>query len=294
MNNLKQLCMMAMAFVVMLTMFSCEKMVLDEEERNGHETTEGNVIIRASLYNIVPFETRAEQNVADYCSHLQFVLYKDGTKMKAVNQKTGDSDYGQVAMTLQPDTYQLLVLAHSCAGNPTISDPTKIQFTNQTSYSDTFCYYGELEVKEGQNNYEVRLQRATSMVRVTVMDEIPTNVKSIRLYYEGESGVLNATTCMGGTTNSKQYVMFNVEGRHAPLTFGAYTFLRNVEGSLNMTITAYDSGDNIVAEKQLDNIPMKYRMVTEYSGNLFSVSNNDVFLNLTANTEWEVFREFTF
>jgi hypothetical protein len=99
---------------------------------------------------------------------------------------------------------------------------------------------------------------------------------------------------MGGTTNSKQYVMFNVEGRHAPLTLGAYTFLRNVEGSLNMTITAYDSGDNIVAEKQLDNIPMKYRMVTEYSGNLFSVSNNDVFLNLTANTEWEVFREFTF
>lgn len=281
--------------VAMIGFSACEKAILDEEtNNNGEPETEGNVTIRASLYDIVPFETRAVQNIADYCSHLQFVVYQDGTKTTGINQKKDDNNYGQVTLSLQPGTYQLLVLAHSSTGNPTVSDPTKIQFTNQTGYSDTFCYYGNLVVESGQNNYDVRLQRATSMVRVTITDEIPSNVKTIRLYYEGESGVLNATTCMGGTTNSKQSITYNIEGYKNPVTLGAYTFMRGEEGTLNMTVTAYDSNNNIIAEKQLAQVPLKYRMVTEYSGQLFSVSNTDIGLSLTAETEWQTYKQLTF
>lgn len=280
--------------VAMMALGACEKAVVDEQPEEA-KPVEGNVIIRTSLYNIVPFETRAVQHVADFSNMLKFVFYQDNEKVKDLTQKKDDGNYGEVGLTLQPGTYQLLVLAHSSASNPTLSDPTSIQFTNTTGYSDTFYYYGDIVVTKEQQTHDVRLQRATSMVRVTITDDIPAEVKRIRLYYTGESGVFNAVTGMGGTVNSKQSVTFSVEDKTAPLALSAYTFLRNETGTLNMTITAYDANDNVKVEKELKNIPMKNRMVTEYSGNLFTAqSNTATNFNLTAETEWEVYQQQTF
>ena len=286
-----------MTFIALFAFAGCEKVVLDEESTTDEtKAADGNVIIRASLYNIVPFDTRAEENIADYCSTLQFVLYQNDTKVKAVTQKKGDSGYGVVGLTLEEGTYKLLVLAHSSKGNPSVADPTMIKFTNQDGYSDTFFYYGDLTVTEEKRSYEVMLQRATSMVRVTITDEIPANVTKIRLYYEGESGVLNAVTGMGGETDSKQSIWYNVVGYSVPLALRAYTFLRNEEGKLQMTVTAYDNANNIVAEKQLTNIPMKHCMVTDYEGRLFSEEDAgvDARISFLADTEWKVYRQLTF
>lgn len=286
--------------VAMMGLSACEKAVLDEQQQEEKKPLEGNVIIRTSMYNIVPFETRAVQNVADFSNTLQFILYQNGTKVKGVTQKKSEGNYGQIGLTLEPGTYQLLVLAHSSSGNPTVSNPEAIQFTNSDGYSDTFYYYGDIEVTTEQTTYNVTLERATSMVRVTILDEIPTNVQMIRLYYVGESGVFNAVTGMGGTTNSEQSILFNVSGKTAPLTLCAYTFLRNATGTLNMTITAYgSSASDVIATKQLNNIPMKNHMVTEYSGYLFSTpptppTDVDATFNLTAETSWEVYQQLTF
>ena len=281
-----------MMLLAMFSLGACEKAVLDEQEDT--QSTEGNVIIRATLYEIVPFDTRAVQNIADYCSTLQFAVFQDGTKVKGITQKKGSDGYGQVHFSLEPGTYQLLVLAHSSTGSPSINDPSKIQFTNSDGYSDTFFYYDNLTVTEGENVQEARLQRASSMVRITITDNIPANVSTIRLYYEGESGVFNAVTGWGGTVNSKQSITYNVQGQSSPLTLAAYTFLRNEEGTLNMTLTAYDANSGVVAEKELKNIPMKNHMVTEYSGKLFSATGTNISMSFTADTAWQVYRQLTF
>ena len=41
-------------------------------------------------------------------------------------------------------------------------------------------------------------------------------------------------------------------------------------------------------------IPMQNRMVTEYSGRLFSSSESEIGIHLTADTEWQVYKQFTF
>lgn len=294
MRNLR---LLAMTFIALFAFAGCEKVVLDEESTTDEtKAADGNVIIRASLYNIVPFDTRAGVSLTDYCSTIQFVIYQNGEKVKGITQKKGESSYGQAALTLSPGTYQLLVLAHNCQlGNPTVSNPSTIQFTNTGSgYSDTFYYYGDLQVTEEQGTHDITLERAVSMVRITITDAIPAEVTKIRLYYEGESGVFNAVTGMGGTTNSKQSINYNVQGYSAPLSLGAYTFLRNEEGTLTMTITAFDSKDNVIAEKQLTDIPMKNRMMTEYSGRLFSEASASATIVLSADTEWKVYRQLTF
>ena len=296
MKNMKKTLVAMLMLVVMIGLSACEKAVFDEQQQET-KPLEGNVIIRTSMYNIVPFDTRAVQNVADFSTRLQFILYQNGSKVKGITQKKEeDGNYGQIGVTLEPGTYQLLVLAHSSTGNPTVSNPEAIQFTNSDGYSDTFYYYDDIEVTAEQTTYDVTLQRATSMVRVTLLDDVPSDVKYIRLYYTGESGVFNAVTGMGGTTNSEQSIKYNVAGRTAPLSLSAYTFLRNETGSLNMTITALDANNNTKKELSLSNIPMKNHMVTEYSGYLFTTppTNVDASFNLTAETDWELYQQLTF
>lgn len=276
---------------------SCEKMVVDDVDGNTSEE-QGNVVIRASIYNIVPFnDTRAQQNIADYCTTINYVFYQDGSRVKTVTQKKSDTGFGQLTTTLTTGTYQLLILAHSCPfGNPSMTDPAKIQFTNtQSGYSDTFYYYGDLIVTDGQNSHDLVLQRATSMVSITIDDAaIPDGVTKIRVYWKGESGVFDATTGWGGSTNSEQYIMYDVAGQTTPLTLQAYTFLRNETGTLAMTLTAYDSNNATIAEKVLNGVPMKNRMVTECTGKLFASPNADVTFSLTADIAWEVYEQVTF
>ena len=297
MKKIKKMLMAMLMLVAMVCLGACEKAVFDEQQEEKQPLT-GNVIIRTSMYNIVPFETRAVQNVADFSSTLQFVLYQNGTKVKGVAQKKADGNYGQIGMTLEPGTYQLLVLAHSSSGNPSVADPTQIKFENSDGFSDTFYYYGDIEVTSEQTTYDVRLQRATSMVRVIVLDEVPSNAQRILLEYTGESGVFNAVTGMGGSTNSQQKMWYSAAGKTPPFSLCAYTFLRNETGSLNMTITAYGSStSDVIAQKQLTDIPMKNHMVTECSGYLFSTpppASVDASFNLTAETDWEVYQQLSF
>lgn len=301
MKNLKHLTIIAVALISIIAMGACQKMILDDENPEGSAAS-GNVIIKASMYNIVPFDVRAVQNIADYCSTIQFIFYQDGTKKKQLNQKKGESNYGEASLTLTPGTYQVLVLAHSCPlGNPTVSNPEDIQFSNKgTGYSDTFYYYGDIEVTKEQKIYDIMLERAVSMVRLIITDDIPSNVASIYLRYEGESGHFNATTGWGGSTNSKQSINYNVKNSTAPLTLRAYTFLRKETGVLKMTITAYDTNNVddpnaiVIAEKTLESIPVMNHMVTEIEGKLFSEDEPDessASFNLTADTAWEVYQK---
>ena len=67
---------------VMAGLAACEKAVMDDDDMEQPEK-QGNVVIRTSIYNIVPFnDTRAVQSMADYCTTISFVFYQDGSKVK--------------------------------------------------------------------------------------------------------------------------------------------------------------------------------------------------------------------
>ena len=270
---------------------SCEKMILDDADRADGSETAGNVIIRANVYNIVPFaDTRSAQFIGDYCTKLCFVVYEDGVQKKKILQKKGDDGFGQIATTLPEGNYQLLVLAHSTS-NPTLSDPSSIQFKNADGFSDTFYYYGDLVVSAEPQTYDVSMLRAASMLRIIITDQLPIELSRVRIYYTGESVVFNAVEGWGGSVNSKQYMFYDVAEQAAPLTLEAFTFLRDDLGSLDVTLTAYDAKDNVIAERELKDIPMKNRMVTEYSGTLFSSSSiNELGFTFTGETSWEVYQ----
>ena len=279
---------------------SCEKPILDENETNRQEQTKdqkGNVVIRVSDFRLIPADeaTRAVVDITTYCTRLNFVVYKDGVKVEGRSQMAGDSDFGETTMSLEPGTYKLLVLAHSSnGGNPTLTDPENIPFTNALGFTDTFCYYDDIVVTNEPKTHEVMLNRASTMLRFNITDEAPSNLKYMQFYYTGGSGVLNAVTGFGGSVNSQQKVLINVENSIDDLPpLKIYTFLQEDEGTLDVTVTAMDADKNTIIERKFENVPVKRKMVTDYTGTFFNHFNDNTF-SFKAETDWQVYQQHTF
>ena len=142
--------------LLLLVLSSCEKPLMegvleDDSSENRVVLTVGEV---ETYINGEP--TRSSLPIEQVCSRLCFAVYQGGTrvKLKYDNQKVGDSDFGTCTMSLDAGHYQLLILGHSGNANPSTTKPEQIKFTNLTAsggtgYTDTFYYYGDLEVTSG-------------------------------------------------------------------------------------------------------------------------------------------------
>ena len=283
---------------------SCEKAVFDEDtpvvEKPEEQTPEGaNLTIRVSGNKVNDeFVTRAMVDITTYCTRFNFVLYQDGKKIESRSQSQGDANFGEVSLTLATGTYKLLVLAHSSQnGNPSLSDPENIQFTNALGFSDTFYYYDDIVVTKDPKTHEILLKRATTRVKFVVNDEIPSNVKYFHFYYTGGSGVFNAVTGYGGTVDSRQERLVVVTDA-TPYTVPLYTFLQQDTGNMQLKVTAYtENPDNnnavVVKERTFSDIPVEHHKETILEGDFFDHSSTNGF-SFLAETDWEVSERMTY
>lgn len=284
-----------MATIVAL--MSCEKMDIGTGS-NGSDSKSANLILKV-VNTDAGCETRAD---GEYWSRLNFVVYQNGSKVASKNQTAGDEGYGQAALTLAEGTYQVLVLAHSSNGNPSLSSPEKIQFTNETGFTDTFFSYTDITVTNEPQTHEITLERATAMLRFIINDDMPENVRSMLFYYTGGSGALDAKTGFGCVA-SKQKVTVNVNPATMtkPYTFELYTIPRDQTAKLNLTVTAYDESQAVVLERVFKDVDVEKNKITEFAGIFFTSANpddnpgddeggnqpptQDTFL-ISANTKW--------
>ena len=268
---------------VMLCVASCEKMVLTEEAG-------------ASLSAV----TRSNAGVY---TRLNFVVFDDdGERVDQINQEVGDDDFGEAHFTLPLGTYRLALVAHSAKGNPSVNKRTfdndgqvkkheSISFTNDKGFTDTFLYYGNVTITDEPEDLGITLRRIVSLCRFEVTDEFPEDVDKMRFYYTGGSGTFDATTGLG-SVDSKQTAEFKViSGKKQ---FDLYTFLRNTEGSIHLTVTAMDDSGNVINERSFD-VPMKQNYVTCMTGPFFAGGGTgSTGITITINTDWAGENHITF
>lgn len=260
---------------------SCEKAVIDDLD--GSESKTSNVTIRVSDIEAdwEGSETRALTNVSEVCSRLNYAVYQNGTRVKSKNQTTEDDDFGVFSLELESGSYDVLVLAHSCKGNPTMTTPSKVQFSNPesssgTGFSDTFYYYGKMEVSGDKTQVDISMKRATSMFCLVTTDVKPDNVKKFQFYYEGGSGALDATTGYG-CVNSKQSVFVSLDDSQTgqPLQFEMFTFLHSESGKVTFTVKAFNANEDVIYTKEFKDVPMQRNCITRYTGKFFVSDNPD-------------------
>lgn len=287
------------ALIALLLCSSCEKMVIDEQTTSSSaDEKNANIVLSINDASFHPYQTstRAVVDITTYCTRLNFVLYQNGEKVKTIEQSKDDDGYGQVALALEPGTYQLLVLAHSCKTNPTLSHIEEIKFNNkETGYSDTFYYYGELQVTDEPRvqNHSIRLTRATTLVRLE-MNDYPQDLHYITVYYTGGSGVFNAVTGYGGSVNSQQEVSYRVVNyveNNVPFVFPVYTFLQQDTGSMFLRITACRENGEVIMQREYSDVPVERGKMTIFTGYFFDPQNN---FSMTAETDWDTAATLTY
>ena len=283
----------------LLSLSSCEKAITDDDSVVSGSPADKNANLQVTVFSIekTPFETftRAVTPASEVCTRLNFAIYDEGgSRVKQVNQTSAEADFGKASFQLAEGDYLLVVVGHSSNGNPTMTDPTKVQFTNATGYTDTYLCCAKVTIGEEKVDYQVSLDRITALCRFVLTDtEIPSEVKKLRFYYTGGSGAFNAQTGLG-CVNSKQDVKFDITS--AQKQFDLYTFLHDTEGTIHLTVSALDASGGIYAERDFD-VPMQQNYITWLSGPFFggsSTTGSTTITGVTINTDWAGETHITF
>ncbi len=274
-----------LALVMIMMVQGCEKGILDEE---SEVTLDGNLMVDVLEIENISFEslTRGDQAASEVCNRLNFAIYDmGGSRLKQINQEKGKAGFGTVSFQLEEGDYELVVVAHSSKGNPTMTNPAKIQFTNATGYTDTFLYTGKVSVDEESEGLTISLNRITSLCRFVITDDIPESVKKIQFYYTGGSGAFDAATGMGCVA-SKQTVTFDLTSESRK-QFDLYTFLHERSDQIALKVTAMDADGKELYVREFD-VPMERNRVTRLSGNFFDGSGSSTTIGgITINAEWD-------
>ena len=281
--------------VAMLTfgVTSCEQ--VEFVNINNSEMLEGDgveITFKVSSIEQVSFDdentgTRATRNITELCSRITLVFFQDGKKVKTIHQKDTDDEFGNLQTTLPAGEYKFVALAHSSNGNPTITSLEEINFSSVKT-TDTFYYYGELDVTEPQD-LNLSLKRAVAMVRFVVSDNAPEEVTKMKFYYTGGSSTFNAITGYG-SKNSKQTEYRDVlEAAHSGESYyEIYTFPHEQEGLLKLTVTAQTDDDDEYLERVFESIPVKINQITKYTGKFFENAQKpgEFKVTMTTGDEW--------
>ena len=276
--------------VGLLFLAGCEKADFDDD--GG-----GNVTLR---FTPTTADTRGTVVIGDYFSKLNIMLFdENGERVfsQVRTQTADDAGFGTLNVGLTAGTYTVIAVGHSSVKSATIKSPQLVQFTasDGEKLTDTFAYCGKVTVTEDGGSFDLRMNRATAMVRFRLTDELPSAVAKIKIDYTGGSANFNPSS-MEGCTKSSQSEM-----RLAPSAGGeycVYTFPYFAKsGVLKVTISALSAEGTVLAQKVINDVPVTRNRITTYTGPLISDGVGEIIqtsFGITVNPDWSGEDFYTF
>lgn len=293
----------SLLLMLVATLTSCEKFALDDSGTNSHDAN-ANVIIHASVAKNNSTGTRSEEEdeeiegkpLEDYCSRLSIAIFDGEEKVKTLNLTAEKDGYDDIGINLDAGKYRMVAIGHNGSGNCTISSPEKVKFY-KNKITDTFFYYGTFNVIDGEDTDDyILLNRAVAQFKVHISDAtIPAEAHSIKFYYTGGSSTLDAVTGYG-CVQSRQTESFKLqEGKR---DFSVYTFPREENKGLKMTINILDADAQSIKEYSKEGVPVKRNNITQTNISIkdHTISDPDQKedgdsgkgnLGFTVNPDWE-------
>ena len=287
----KTIIVVGILWLATLGFSSCEKANLGDE--NQPVVSDGvKVKFCIDKFEQTPFDqvlnaSRSDVGIDQICGTINFAVFSGADKVKSINQKKGDNNFGTFDADLAKGTYQVVVLAHNCSGNATITSPDKITFPDN-KVTDTFYYYAEITVDDAKT-YSLEMKRAVAMFRLMAQDSKPDNVKSMKFFYTGGSSTFNAVTGYGCVNSRQTEIRTIADSLNGKATqYDVYTFPHEETDKLKVTVTALDGLGTSVCEKVFEEVPVQRNMITKYSGTFFgqSESGSSSKFTFTADNAW--------
>ncbi len=230
------------------------------------------VNLNVASFGMIPFDdyygmTKAQ--ASDCCKKIHFALFQDDTREVFETQDLGDEGFGSLALDLSVGQHLLLIVAHNGDGNPTMTKSNSVSFNNKETLktTDTFYYCQTINVTaDGSNDFNLTLSRAVAKFRITIADDIPSNVVKLAFSSSGGSGNLNPLTGWGASKGPHTDEIAVSPGQKV---YEIYSFPSSENVEYKITVTAFDARGNNLTESVFEKVPMKKNQVTTYTGKLF-------------------------
>ena len=271
--------MMAMSAALMLTACSEEPMV------TGGVTDDADTMKVVTITFDFPQVTQqamTRESLADAnMTDLWLFDYLNGSLVQTKHQQATDEGFGTVSVTADTGTHTFCFVA-SRGSDATVTD-SEITWGKP---SDTFWRSVTMAVTPKTGTAQsVELQRVATRLRISVTDEVPTNLSKL---------VVNADTWYCGldaltgepTASNERTATISVPSSYAGTTgqLSASIFgLCSDDYTTGVTVTALDGSNETIASVALADVPMQKNVTTQYSGPLFS--RQQIF-SLTAADAW--------
>lgn len=268
---------------------SCEKMTLAEGVESENNA-KGNVVLRVTQFEQTPFGANTRADVGSACTRLCFHVYgEDGIRVKYVNQKQEDSNFGTASFSLDQGHYILVVVGHSGSSNPSFSANEKVSISG-SNLGDTFWCCETFDVGDDEIELSLVLRRIVSLLRFIPTDERPANMNQMIFSYKGSKGSFSGLTGYG-STNTSQTVTLDVDPDDDQYEF--YMIPSSDSDRLDIKLnTNYIESDGRIhnlTEKLISEVPVKRNCITICRGSLFddTSSSQSVFITISVETEWD-------
>ena len=257
-----------------------------------------NVVLHFSPYTQEAF-TKAPVSAADVFSKLNVMLFtSSGEKAldKVKTQTADDGGFGTMELMLAEGTYYVVAVGHSSKVSATIKSLESVQFTasNGEKLTDTFSYYGTIDVTSQRREYTLQMKRVVAMFRLVTTDTAPGAVAKMKFDYTGGSANYNPSTGQGNTRSTQSETRpANDSGVYEVYTF---PYMAN-SGTLTMNVSALDASGNILLKRTFQNVPVTVNTITAYKGTFFEDipgSTTSTPITFTADPEWDALNEYTF
>ena len=216
-----------------------------------------------------PAQTETTPALSDFCTHLD-VWFIEGGETIDVHQSSTDADFGTLSLTLnKTKTYQMVAVAHKCAGNATLSN-------NIITFPDdkiTQSMVGKVTFSPASDtDIDAVMTRIVGQFRFDITDAVPDNVAKID-FSISQTGTrwnisTNAATNVIDREVSVAVTSRKQDGSATVIIYiipddltQAYTY--------DIHVAAKTSADVIVEERDFDDVQIRAGYKTTYSGQFF-------------------------
>ena len=235
----------------------------------GGESIEQSPMTRGSL---------SDANITD----LWLFDYIGSELQQTVHQQSTDDGFGAVSLTADYGEHTLYFVA-SRGDTPTI-DGTVISWVKP---SDTFWQGITLDIQPSTATAQsVGLQRVATRLRITVTDEVPSDLATLSVtpshWYYGLD-YMTGEAADDRTTTRTISVPASYAGTTGQLVASFYCVSPSTEWLTNITLTAIAQDNSTLAAITIPDVPMRQNRITDFSGTLFSTGR---LMNITVDDEW--------
>lgn len=267
-----------LAGLVLLAATACSN------ERETNELNSGNQVpvtvhvndFSMSVEDFPTVVTRAPQTVSSYAGvkAITLAFYEGDTETYKSTQLRADNTtyttFGQFTCSLALGTYTMVVLGYGSEKEITLTGKNNATFTDDR-VRETFVYTKEVNVNStAALDLSATLSRVVAKLEIYSTDHRTANAAKMRTTFAAGGNGLNPLTGFS-TTNTGFSNTVNFTGTVNQVGASAnYLFLNTDEQSMNVTIDVLDADDNIILQKEVNDVPLQRNRVTKLSGLLFS------------------------